>query len=579
MLFPVNYPKDEWAALEAKPVSHVVTEFSEAEEKALCKPCIAADFEREIKKPLSLWEGDSIPVSTMARLYDAGRAPLTTTRLEKRGVAVDVPVWKDDKCVQCNMCAFACPHAAIRPFLLTDEEVANGPEGMNVKAATGAGAQLGMKFRIQVSPMDCLGCGVCASLCPTKSLEMTRLDTVAEKESVNWDYCFDKIPERADIYNADTVRGVQFKQPHFEFSGACGGCGEAPYIKLLTQMFGSRQILACSSGCNVAYSFAMGSNPYCTDKEGYGPASAHSLFEDTAEFCFGIARTRRLRRENYAKDLAACTKGTEAEEGVNKWLEVFDDPVKSKAAAKQLVPVLEKLQGASADLTRMYELRELLEKASVWCIGGDGWANDIGYGGIDHVIAQNEKLSILLLDTEVYSNTGGQKSKATPLGAVHKFESSGKALPKKELGKIFMGFGHIYVASTCLYSNMAQAMKAIKEAEEYPGPAIVMCYCPCLEHGIMGSGADWVQQAKRAVDCGYWPLYRFNPLLAKEGKNPFQYDGPKEVKDTVQNFISKENRFLRLMREDPERAKVLHAELDKYTKAKFESYLEMAGKQ
>jgi len=563
-LLVIQYDRAAWAAAKDETPAATTVQHH-------LPPGVDPVFEEKIKLPLSRFEGDAVPVSCFETLLPAGRAPSNTTRTEKRAVATEVPMWKADKCVQCNFCSFVCPHAVIRPFLMTEAEAAAAPGGPLVtKPATGA-AGAGLQFRIQISPLDCLGCSVCAASCPAKALEMRPLDEIAPVEAPHWEYCFEKLPVRAGLYPIETARGSQFLQPLFEFNGSCSGCGEAPYIKLLSQLYGDRAICACASGCNVAYSFALGSNPYSTNPEGHGPASAHSLFEDTAELGFGISRTRRVRRELYAEQvhqlLASPNNGGASEAlaaHLKRWLEQRDDPAASETARKALLPLLQSEQAAVPALAALFRERELLTKATVWCIGGDGWSCDIDYGGLDHVLASNEPVRILVLDTEVYSNTGGQKSKGTPMGSVHKFEASGKATHKKDLGQIFMMNGNVYIASVCLYANPAQCLRAFLEAEAYPGPSMILAYSTCIEHGIEGTGAEWVAQAKRAVDSGYWPIYRYNPLLKAQGKNPFILDGPVKIKATVGEFIAHENRFQRLVRENPERSKRLHAELQEH---------------
>ena len=589
-LHRVDYPRDEWLhATDDDDGADANDAAKKVPEQHYEDPQLNAEFERDIKTELARFTGDRIPVSKFAKLIPAGRAPSTTTRTEKRGVAVDVPVWDPAKCVECNMCALACPHAVIRPFLMTDDEVRAAPcQPLPHKAANGEGGKQGLQFHLQVSALDCLGCGVCAAICPAKCLTMRPLEEVAPTEAANWQYCFNTVPARNSVYAPETARGSQFTQPLFEFCGACGGCGEAPYIKLLTQLFGERMIAACASGCNVAYSFALGSNPYCTTPEGRGPASAHSLFEDTAEFGFGIARTRRVRREAFGARVRAALEGpadADAEAVVpaalatelRAWLDVFDDARACEAVRRRIEPLLAAAAGRSAALQALHDERELLTKTSLWCIGGDGWSCDIDFGGIDHVLYTGEKLNMLVLDTEVYSNTGGQKSKGTPMGSVHKFEAAGKASRKKDLGQIFMNMGTVYVASVCLYANAPQTLKALLEAEAYPGPAVVLAYSPCLEHGIEGSGPNWVAQAKLAVDSGYWPLYRYNPLLAKDGKNPLQIDGPRSPKVPVADFIAHENRFQRLVRENNPRSVVLHKQLQDDVTARLEKLVAAAS--
>nr|AIW52602.1 pyruvate:ferredoxin oxidoreductase PFO-5 [Mastigamoeba balamuthi] len=447
-------------------------------------------FERVVKAPLQRLNGDDIPVSAFRDLVTGGRTPATTTRSDKRAIADKVPTWSPAKCTQCNFCSAACPHAVIRPFLLTKEEAAKaGLSDQEVKPATGAGAAAGYLFRVQVSVNDCTGCGVCAAVCPTKCLDLKPLPEVAPVEGPRWKHLFEQTPSRADVYPRDNVRGLQFVQPLLEFNGACAGCGEAAYIKMLTQIMGERAIFVCASGCNVAYAFAFGSNPYCQTPEGRGPAVAHSLFEDTAEFGLGSAYTVLFRRNllvtRVTELLASNCELGELRARLVRWLEVREDPVASNEERKLIQPLLEKAPKTPL-LDEIRELSESLTKASVWCIGGDGWASDIDYGGLDHVLSLGLPVKVLIMDTEVYSNTGGQQSKATPTSAVHKFAAGGKKAPKKDLAMTFLASHErvAYVAAISSSANIAQSMKAFTEAEAFPGPAVVVAYSPCIEHGI-----------------------------------------------------------------------------------------------
>lgn len=539
--------------------------------------CPLPEFVTEIKTPLQRLEGDVIPVSTIEKLVPGGRVPSGTTRQEKRGIADVVPSWIPDKCVQCNLCATACPHAVIRPFLLTKQEKEKGGfSDAQVRVAQGAPGKDGYFFRIQTSPLDCTGCSVCATVCPAKALEMKPALEMFKAETDNWEFISRNVPARNDLYPVDTIKGMQFTQPLFEFSGACAGCGEAPYIKMLTQIVGERGIFACASGCNAAYAFAFGSNPYCTTPQGRGPAVAHSLFEDTAEFGYGIALAQIGRRDAYAKKIkefldAPESKNPELEELCKllaAWYDTKTDVEANEKARIALTPVLEKFQAAAPAIKEIWEGAENLRKVSVWCIGGDGWANDIDFGGLEHVMSQGVEIKVLILDTEVYSNTGGQQSKSTPTGAVHKFAAGGKKSPKKDIAGNFMSThgSSVYVATINLNANMNQALRAFREAEAFKGPAIIVAYSPCIEHGIEGSSpSTWVAQSKRATDSGYWPIYRWDPLAQE-----LHFDGPAAIKVPLKEFLSHENRFARLEREQPERAKTLFAILEAFVTHRFE---------
>jgi pyruvate-ferredoxin/flavodoxin oxidoreductase len=544
------------------------------------------DFEREVKWPLQLIKADDVPVSVIARLVPGGRAPLGTTATEKRGIADLVPVWSPAKCVQCCLCSAACPHAAIRPFLLTKEEdslLAAPP----AKQATGPAASKGLLFRIQTSPMDCTGCGVCATVCPTKSLDMVPLQQAAPIEAPRWKSLSSSVPPRPDVFPRDNLRGLQFVPPLFEFSGACAGCGEAPHLKMLTQMMGERSIFVCASGCNAAYAFAFGSNPYCTTAEGRGPATAHSLFEDPAEFGMGAVQAVQSERRALEAKVKALLASPPAEgeadlrAALAKWLEVKEDGPQCEVQRKEVLRLLE-AAGAGAGAGLLGEIRGLstgLAKKVVWAIGGDGWASDIDFAGIDHVLGTGLPVKMLVLDTEVYSNTGGQQSKATPQGAVHKFSAGGKPSAKKDLAMTFITAhgASVYVASVCSLVNPVQAMKAFAEAESFPGPAVIVAYSPCIEHGIEGaSPSGWVAQAKRAVDSGYWPMYRNDPRKAPKR---LQLDLPAlgKTKIPLADFLTKENRFTRLQREHPQAAAALLPALELWVADRMQQLIRMSS--
>ena len=539
--------------------------------------------------PILAQEGDKLPVSM---LQADGTVPTGTTKYEKRGIAVDVPAWIPENCIQCNQCSLVCPHATIRPFLLDEEEAKNAPE--TFATVDGKGKELaGLKFRMQISPLDCTGCGNCVDVCPAKekALRMVPLSS-AQQEEQNWEYAVSLKQKDVDV-NTKTVKGSQFLQPLFEFSGACAGCGETPYVKLITQLFGDRMIVANATGCSSIYGGSAPTCPYTKNAKGQGPAWANSLFEDNAEFGFGMNLATKQRRAHLADTVkkliavewcAADVKAAGAE-----WLANMDDAKGSRAAGEKLVAACEDgidLSGTEYEakwlannkicdcdackLAReVLENKDLLTKQSIWIFGGDGWAYDIGYGGLDHVLAMDEDVNVLVMDTEVYSNTGGQASKATPTGPVAKFAAAGKRTKKKDLGLMAMSYGYVYVAKVCMGANPAQLIKAVNEAEAYKGPSLIIAYAPCINHGInMGHSQA---EAKKAVEAGYWPLYRYNPDLATEGKNPFVLDS-KDPKASYQEFIMGEVRYSSLKKQFPQAADELFARAEKEAAEKIEYY-------
>jgi pyruvate-ferredoxin/flavodoxin oxidoreductase len=541
-------------------------------------------------QPILAQEGDKLPVSKMS---PDGTVPTGTTQYEKRGIAVDVPKWIPENCIQCNQCALACPHAVIRPFLVTAEEKAAAPAGFETKKATGKEFD-GLEFRIQISPFDCTGCGNCIDVCPAKvkALEFRPLADAIEKEEENWNYAA-KLPEKNLTVNRSTVKGSQLLKPLFEFSGACAGCGETPYVKLVTQLFGDRMVVANATGCSSIYGGSAPTCPYTVNDKGRGPAWANSLFEDNAEFGFGMNLANAHRRENLAalvKKLIAAEYATDAiREAGKEWLEQMDDAQGSRAAADKLIAACEEgvdLSGTeweaewqkngkvcSCDAcklaTEVLENKDLLTKQSVWVFGGDGWAYDIGYGGLDHVLAMDEDINVLVMDTELYSNTGGQSSKATPTGSVVKFAAAGKRTKKKDIGLMAMSYGYVYVAKVAMGANPNQLMKAITEAEAYKGPSLIIAYAPCINHGI-NMGHSQLEE-KKAVEAGYWPLYRYNPDLAKEGKNPFTLDS-KDPTGSFRDFILGEVRYASLKKAFPDVADELFDRAEKEAKEKIDYY-------
>ena len=522
-------------------------------------------------KPILAQQGDKLPVSKLAA---DGYVPTGTTKYEKRGIAVEVPMWIPENCLQCNQCALVCPHASIRPFVMTEETEA--PETFVAKKANGVGD--GKLFRIQVSPYDCTGCGSCVNVCPakTKALKMAPLAEVEKVENDNWNFAMD-LPTLDLPVNKATVKGSQFLQPMFEFSGACAGCGETPYVKLVTQLFSDRMIVANATGCSSIYGGSAPTCPYTVNKQGHGPAWANSLFEDNAEFGFGMNLATTHRRERLADLIRQLAEGCgdEVKSICNAWLENKDDAEGSRKAAPAVVKMAEECMNCGCECDEIckeiYDLRDLLVKKSQWIFGGDGWAYDIGYGGLDHVLAMDEDVNVLVMDTEVYSNTGGQSSKATPTGSVAKFAAAGKRTKKKDLGMMAMSYGYVYVAKVCMGANPAQLLKAMVEAEAYKGPSLIIAYAPCINHGIKAGMSKVQDEAKRAVEAGYWPLYRYNPDLAAQGKNPFTLDSKPATGD-YKEFILGENRYAALKQQFPEEAATLFARAEQEAKDKYDYY-------
>ena len=522
-------------------------------------------------KPILAQQGDKLPVSKLAA---DGYVPTGTTKYEKRGIAVEVPMWIPENCIQCNQCALVCPHASIRPFVMTEETEA--PETFVAKKANGVGD--GKLFRIQVSPYDCTGCGSCVNVCPakTKAIKMAPLAEVEKVENDNWNFAMD-LPTLDLPVNKATVKGSQFLQPMFEFSGACAGFGETPYVKLVTQLFGDRMIVANATGCSSIYGGSAPTCPYTVNKQGHGPAWANSLFEDNAEFGFGMNLATTHRRERLADLIRQLAEGCgdEVKAICNAWLENKDDAEGSRKAAPAVVKMAEECMNCGCECDEIckeiYDLRDLLVKKSQWIFGGDGWAYDIGYGGLDHVLAMDEDVNVLVMDTEVYSNTGGQSSKATPTGSVAKFAAAGKRTKKKDLGMMAMSYGYVYVAKVCMGANPNQLLKAMVEAEAYKGPSLIIAYAPCINHGIKAGMSKVQDEAKRAVEAGYWPLYRYNPDLAAQGKNPFTLDSKPATGD-YKEFILGENRYAALKQQFPEEAATLFARAEQEAKDKYDYY-------
>lgn len=538
----------------------------------------APEFVNRVATPMNDQLGDDLPVSAFVGRED-GTLPSGTTQWEKRGIAVMVPEWQKQNCIQCNQCAYVCPHAAIRPFLLTEEEQNGAPSVVETVPAAGA-ALKGMGFRIQVSVLDCTGCGNCAQVCPApkgKALEMKLLHTQL-RQAEGFEYCNDKVGYKELMDRTKSVKNSQFVRPLFEFSGACAGCGETPYIKAITQLFGERMIVANATGCSSIYGGSSPSSPYRIGDNGRGVAWANSLFEDNAEFGLGI-RTGHDQLRDRVKDMVEALSqeaGLKAEtkEAISAWLEGREDHEKTIELSDRLSAALAKESVPAAK--ELLDLRAYFTAKSLWIFGGDGWAYDIGYGGLDHVLASGKNVNVLVLDTEVYSNTGGQASKATPSAAVAQFAASGKRVRKKDLGMMAATYGYVYVAQVAMGADQNQYFKAIKEAEAYPGPSLVIAYAPCINHGLRsGMGASQLEE-KRAVECGYWHLYRYNPLLEEEGKNPFTLDSKEPNWDKFQEFLDGEVRYTSLRKGFPEIADELYQSAKENAQWRYNSYVRRA---
>jgi len=553
---------DNWASIEVK---------EETDERDL------PEFIKKVAEPINHLRGDDLPVSAFLGRED-GTFPSGTTRYEKRGIAVNVPEWIPENCIQCNQCAYVCPHAVIRPFLLDEKEMEKLPEGTETLDAVGKDFK-GLKYRIQVSVLDCTGCYNCVDVCPSKekSLVMKPLETQQE-EIPRWDYLADHVTYKDYLVDKKkTVKNSQFAQPLFEFHGACAGCGETPYIKLVTQLYGDQMIVANATGCSSIYGGSAPSTPYSANANGHGVAWANSLFEDNAEFGYGLATGVNKNREHIRNIMIAARDDVKSEtrEAFDQWIESMHNLDASKEASANLLEVLGKESHPVAD--EIKSLKQYLVKKSVWIFGGDGWAYDIGFGGLDHVIATGEDVNILVLDTEVYSNTGGQASKSTPAGAVAKFAASGKKIRKKDLGMMAMTYGYVYVAQVAMGANQSQFLKAVREAEAYPGPSLIIAYAPCINHGIRAGMEMTQSHEKFAVECGYWHLYRYNPQLEEEGKNPLTIDSKEPQWDQFQSFLGSEVRYTSLKKSFPEEAAKLFKAAQVNAKWRYDSYIRMAS--
>ncbi len=550
---------DTWASASGKPV----------------QPEKATDYVDNIMRPVQTLKGDDLPVSAFT---PDGFFPNATSQYEKRGVAINVPEWIADNCIQCNQCAFVCPHAAIIPVIAIDDELSKAPVNFETAAAKGKELKDGYRFRIQVNTLDCLGCGNCADICPSKekALVMKPLATQNEKQIPNHEFSL-TIPFKEGLIKRDSVKGSQLYKPLLEFSGACAGCGETPYVKVLTQLFGERMTIANATGCSSIWGGSAPSSPYCVNSDGHGPAWASSLFEDAAEYGYGMMLAYNTRRHALADTIQKVLEtdiSQEIKTALKGWLGNMNNAELSKVFGDQLKALLTE-NNENALLDEIQENKALFVKKSHWILGGDGWAYDIGYGGLDHVMASGDDINILVMDTEVYSNTGGQSSKATPMGAIAKYAGSGKKVGKKDLARMIISYGHAYVASISMGASKQQTMKAFVEAERYPGPSLIICYAPCINHGIRKGMGKTQLEAKLAVDSGFWPMFRYNPGLKDEGKNPFILDS-KAPDGSLQEFLSGENRFAALEKSFPEESRRLRAKIEKEAQDRYQILKNMA---
>jgi pyruvate-ferredoxin/flavodoxin oxidoreductase len=536
------------------------------------------DFVKDILIPMNKQKGDALPVSAFNGIED-GTYPTGGTQYEKRGIAIDVPIWDATKCIQCNQCSFVCPHSVLRPMILTDKQVVDSPVELEVKDAIGFE---GKKYYMGFSALDCTGCGNCVDVCPAKgkALVMNSLANNKEELAAKWNYVNELEIDKIDDKQKSSVKGSQFSPPLFEFSGACAGCGETPYAKLVTQLFGDRMVISNSAGCTTVWGGSAPSIPFKKDKDGHGPAWGFSLFEDNAEYGYGMhVGTQTLRNAILDRVCEQLEKGLDEELQVamKEWVDGFAVSEGTRDRANKLTKVLEGYTDIK-ELNEIYKRKDMFVKQSNWIFGGDGWAYDIGYGGLDHVLASREDINVLVFDTEVYSNTGGQSSKSTPTAAIAKFAASGKTTKKKDLGMMAMSYGHVYVAQIAMGASQSQTLKAILEAEAYPGPSLIIAYAPCVNHGIKGGMGKTQRQSKNAVEAGYWSLYRFNPTLKKQGKNPFTLDS-KEPTASFEEFLLSEVRYSSLLKQYPDTAKELFEKAEKDAKDRLETYVRLSKQE
>ena len=551
--------------------------WADAQDAPVVEPKGLTPFARDIVMPMDRQKGDQLPVSVFQKygVLD-GTWENGTSVFSKRGVATKVPKWDGSKCIQCNRCSMCCPHAAIRPVLLTEEEKKSVPAGFETVPAKGLGKDSPYSFRMQVSPYDCLGCGVCLTACPAEgALTMTSFEDMKPEQTLFDEVAMNESYLKKDVINDKSVKNVQFAKPYFQFSAACAGCAETTYIKLLSQLFGDRMYIGNAAGCSSAISGGAPILPYCKDCQGHGPAWEHSLFEDNAEFAYGFFHAQDSIRKELLIRLEAIKAAGIAVEAVEAYENGWKKTETSRTVTDALIAALEQAE-QTEDVKYVLENKEYLAKKSVWAVGGDGWAYDIGYGGIDHVMAQNRDVNLMVLDTEVYSNTGGQSSKSTPTSATAKFAAGGKRVAKKDLGAMLMQYGYVYVAQVAMGADQAQTLKALREAESYDGPSIVICYCPCLEQHIKAGMGTSQDEMKKAVECGYWHLYRYDPRRIAEGKNPFQLDSKEPDTSKVMDFLMGENRFASLKNNFPDKADALYAKEVEDVKARYAKYKKLA---
>ena len=581
----MNYEAVE-AGMNSLVKINVPESWKNATEESKVETKEVTDFVKNIMSPMNALEGDKLPVSAFNGIED-GTFPAGTAAYEKRGVATDVPEWNMAKCIQCNQCAFVCPHACIRPVLVTDEELAKAPAGFETKKATGK-TLAGLNYRIQVSTLDCTGCNNCVDICPApgKALEMKPLGTQVETEVANWDFSISKeVSNKEHLTPGKTVKDSQFKQPLIEFSGACAGCGETPYIKLVTQLFGDRMMIANATGCSSIWGGSAPSTPYTKNHEGKGPAWANSLFEDNAEFGYGMFLAADQMRKKIASNMESLISmdiAEEYKEVFKNWLENKDNGELSKVSSREVEAILAENnienEEAKVLVEEIKERADFLVKRSQWILGGDGWAYDIGYGGLDHVLASGQDVNVLVFDTEIYSNTGGQSSKSTPAAAMAKLAASGKKTKKKDLGRMMMSYGNVYVAQVAIGADKNQVVKAMLEAEAHNGPSIIIAYSTCISHGLKKGMGFSIRNMEEAVKAGYWHLYRYNPELKEQGKNPFSLDS-KEPQGSFRDFIMDQVRYAAIAKQFPEQAEELFQMTEEHARQKYAELKKLAEQE